>query len=97
MRLPEPESFEWDKGNIDKNLIKHKVSNLEAEEIFFDKNKIQSKDKLHSVIEKRYLIIGKTLKERLLIAVYTIRNNKIRIISIRDINKKEKTFYEKNA
>lgn len=97
MRLPKPKSFEWDKGNIDKNLIKHKVSNIEAEEIFFDRNKIQLKDKLHSINEERFLIIGKTLKKRLLIAVYTIRNNKIRIISIRDTNKKEKTFYEKNA
>lgn len=58
--LPRSIEFEWDKGNIDKNLIKHKITNTECEEIFFDKNKKILKDVLHSEKEERYIILGKT-------------------------------------
>lgn len=96
MYLPKPISFEWDKGNINKNLVKHKITNEETEEIFFDKNKTQLKDILHSTKnEPRFLIIGKTKKEKILFVVYTIRNSKIRIISARNLNKKEFYLYEK--
>lgn len=89
--------FIWDKGNIDKNWKKHKVSNKECEEVFFDESKKIAKDKLHSEKEDRFIILGKTKKERLLFIIFTIRNNKIRIISARDINRKEKKLYEKTA
>ena len=88
--------FEWDKGNINKN-IKHKVEDKEAEEVFFDENKVIYKDILHSNKEKRYLLLGKTKVKRLLFIVFTQRKNKIRIISARKINKKEVYLYEKKA
>ncbi|GAB4218695.1 MAG: BrnT family toxin [Candidatus Microgenomates bacterium] len=87
--------FSWDKGNIDKNWTKHKVKNEEAEEIFFDNNKKILKDILHSNKEERFIILGKTKNNRLLFVVFTIRKNKIRIISARDVNKKEVKLYEK--
>ena len=88
-------AFEWDKGNIDKNLKKHNVSNQEAEEVFFNKPIVFSEDKKHSTTEKRYMIWGKTNRNRLLTIFFTIRNNRIRVISTRDMHKKERSEYEK--
>lgn len=88
--------FEWDKGNIDKNLISHNVSNQEAEEVFLDENKVIFKDKVHSDTEDRFIILGKTNKDRLLYIVFTRRKSKIRIISARDINKKEINLYKQS-
>ncbi len=96
--LKEPSEFEWDKGNIDKNEIKHRVQNKESEETFFDSNKkIIKSRKLYFKDEERYILIGKTKKERLLYIVFTKREKKLRIISARDINKKEKYLYEKRT
>ena len=96
--LKEPFEFEWDKGDIDKNEIKHRVQNKESEEIFFDSNKkIIKSRKLYFKDEYRYILIGKTKKERLLYIVFTKRGRKLRIISARDINKKEKYLYEKRT
>lgn len=86
--------FEWDKGNIGKNK-KHNVDDKEAEEVFFDTEKVIYKDVFHSKEEERFIILGKTRKGRLLYTVFTKRGRKIRIISSRDINKKEVYFYEK--
>ena len=88
--------FEWDKGNIGKNK-KHRVEDKECEEVFFDENKVVSKDVLHSQAEERFIVLGKTRRDRLLYVAYTMRRNKIRVISARDINKKEVSIYEKAA
>lgn len=97
MTIKEPIEFIWDKGNKDKNWLKHKITNRECEEIFFDENKKTFKDKLHSGGEERFRIVGKTKKQRLLFVVFTMRRNKVRVISARDINKKEVYLYEKKA
>lgn len=85
--------FEWDAGNKDKNLIKHKVANEECEEIFFDPGKKILKDVLHSDKEARYILIGATKDQRIILTIFTIRNHKLRIISARDANRKEKKLY----
>jgi len=97
IKLRKPIEFQWDKGNSDKNWTKHKVSNKECEEAFFDNNRKIFKDKLHSGKEERYRIVGKTKKKRLLFIVFTIRRKKIMIISARNINKKEEYLYEKTT
>jgi len=89
--------FDWDKGNRDKNLKIHNVSDEECEEIFFDPSKKILKDILHSTNEGRYLLIGQTKLKRLLFLVFTIRKNKVRIISARNLNKKEKYLYEQKT
>jgi uncharacterized DUF497 family protein len=89
----DPLEFDWDKGNIEKNRF-HKVENSEAEEVFFDKKRLIFKDHVHSRSEERLRILGKTKKGRLLFIVFTIRKSKIRIISTRDINRKEVYLYE---
>lgn len=93
--LPKPLAFEWDKGNIDKNFLKHKVTNREAEEVFNIKRLIISEDIKHSKNERRFQALGKTNKNRRLFLSFVIRNDKVRIISARDMNKKEEVVYEK--
>ena len=92
--LPDPVIFDWDTGNSDKNWLKHKVSKQEAEEVFINKPLLLLEDSKHSRIEKRSQALGKTNNNRGLFVIFTIRNEKIRIISIRDMNRKEKKVYE---
>lgn len=87
--------FEWDKGNIDKSFSKHKISPSQAEETFFDENLKILKDIKHSQKEKRFIALGKTFSNKKLFVVYTVRNEKIRIISARPMDKKERNYYEK--
>ena len=88
--------FQWDRGNIDKNLIKHNVEDWECEQVFFNKPILVLEDPRHSLSEKRWAAFGKTDADRLLVVVFTKRRNLLRVISARDMNKKEKQFYEEN-
>ena len=76
---------------------KHNVENNEVEEPFFDRKRVIFKDILHSEKEDRFILIGKTKKKRLLYTVFTMRGKKVRIISSRDVNKKEVQMYEKRT
>jgi uncharacterized protein len=87
--------FEWDNGNITKNWDKHDVSTGECEQIFFNKPLIVKRDKEHSKLENRYYVLGRSNMNRFLFAVFTIRNEKIRIISARDMSVSEIERYEK--
>ena len=60
--------FEWDQGNIGKNL-KHGIEDQEAEEPFFDEDKVVYKDLLHSIKEERFILIGKSKQDRRLQSV----------------------------
>lgn len=93
--LPDPVSFVWDKGNIDKNFKKHKVTNKEAEEVFENKSKFIFEDVKHSTVEKRYGIFGVTDNGKQLSVVFTIRNDKVRIITAREMSNRERRSYEK--
>ncbi|MBI2268110.1 MAG: BrnT family toxin [Candidatus Blackburnbacteria bacterium] len=88
--------FEWDKGNIS-HIAKHNVAPRESEDVFFDKNNVLDEDLKHSVGEQRFLIIGKTKRGRILYQIFTVRGGKIRVVSSRDINKKEVSLYEKKV
>ena len=87
------EGFHWDKGNIDKNWIKHQVLHVECEQIFFNEPLIFADDLKHSQKEKRWYILGRTDADRKLFVVFTIRKNRIRVISARDMNNKERSVY----
>ncbi len=95
--LPKPIKFEWNKGNINKNLIKHKIKNEEAEEIFVNQPIVWLKDEKHSSQEARQMVLGKTDKGRLLSVIYTIRKNQVRIISARIMSRKERRLYEQKT
>ena len=85
--------FQRDKGNSEKNWLKHKVLKFECEQVFFNKPMIVSDAKKISDKEKRWYILGITDLGRLLFVVFTIRNNLVRVISARDMNKKEREKY----
>ncbi len=95
--LEAPLEFEWDGGNQNKNLKLHGVSDQECEEVFFDSQRRMLNDVLHSGSEERIILIGQTKKERLLFVVFTLRGHKVRVVSARDLNKKERILYEKKS
>ena len=90
--------FDWDEGNSRKNIVKHDVGQLEAEQVFFNQPILILSDSKHSQREARYHALGITDDARLLHVTFTLRNNGklIRIISARDMHRKEKFFYEQN-
>jgi len=88
------DGFEWDDWNKSKNWIKHKVTYRECEEVFFNSPRVTYKDIKHSLVEKRNGILGKTDSSRLLHITFTVREKMIRVISARDMNKKERIKYE---
>ena len=86
--------FEWDKGNSLKNWLKHHVSEGETEEVFFNEPLVILEDEKHSSHESRFWALGHTDQGRLLLIVFTVRKNLVRVISARTMNKKEKENYE---
>ena len=85
--------FDWDKGNLE-HIKKHNVKEKECEEVFFNKPIIINEDETHSRTEDRFRVYGLTDKERLLFIIFTIRNNKIRVISVRNQNKRERKEFQ---
>ncbi len=98
LRFDTIEGFEWDDGNIDKNRLLHNVSNAEAEQIFFNEPLVAGVDEAHtSDVEHRYRALGRTDADRRFFAVFTLRKASVRIISIRDMSKKERKIYDEEA
>jgi uncharacterized DUF497 family protein len=87
--------FEWDQGYSTQNWEIHDVTTGECEQIFFNKPIIVKRDKEHSKLENRYYVLGRTNMNRLLFAVFTVRNQNIRIISARDMTDSEMERYLK--
>jgi hypothetical protein len=85
--------FQWDDGNSEKNWVSHQVAKMECEQIFFNQPLVIGNDEKHSKIEKRYYVLGQTDSNRPLYIVCTVRQNLIRVISARDMSKKERGVY----
>lgn len=85
--------FDWDDANKKKNWNLHQVTAEEAEELFFNVPIIVRSDVGHSGKEKRYYALGRTDRSRYLFVAFTIRRNTIRVISVRDMNRRERTLY----
>ena len=87
--------FEWDNGNSRKSADKHDVSQAEAESIFFNDPRI-GEDSRHSTAERRFNALGTTPWGRALHVTFTLRLNGtlIRVISARDMNRKERQAHE---
>jgi uncharacterized protein len=86
--------FDWDGGNAEKNWLRHRVSQSESEQVFFNRPLVVAEDDLHSHGESRYYALGRTDSGRLLMVVYTLRGERIRIISARDMTRRERKEYE---
>lgn len=93
--IPKPLEFDWDGHNKEKNWAKHQVDYKECEQAFKNTSTIVFEDLKHSHSESRYTIFGKTDRQRLVTITFTIRSKKVRIISARDQNKKERREYAK--
>lgn len=87
--------FDWDHGNLTKNLLSHQVEKAEAEQMFANQPLIVFADSAHSLGERRFQALGKSNTGRLLFAAFTLRDqgSLIRIISVRDMNRKERVQY----
>ena len=83
--------FEWDSVKAEINFKKHKIKFEDAVYVFFDENRIDEFDELHSDDEDRYKIIGKV--EKILVVIYTERSERNRIISARLADKDEEAEY----
>ena len=90
--------FDWDDGNTRKNE-KHGVSMAEAEQVFFNAPLLVLADSKHSKPEPRFHALGKTQEGRPLHITFTLRHRgeKIRVISARDMHRKERAVYEQTA
>jgi hypothetical protein len=87
--------FDWNEGNSLKNA-KHSVSMAESEQVFFNAPLLLLTDVKHSQQEPRFHALGKTDSDRLLHITFTLRDlgKNIRVISARDMHRKERTIYE---
>jgi uncharacterized DUF497 family protein len=90
--------FDWDDGNARKNE-KHSVSMAQAEQVFFNAPLLLLGDVKHSGKEPRFHALGKTDETRLLHIAFTLREDgeKIRVISARDMHRKEREIYEQTT
>lgn len=89
-----PMEFEWDTEKAKSNLSKHGVSFEKAQTVFDDPLYVDFYDPDHSEDEHRYIMIGESLKSRILLVSYTERWDKIRIISARQVTKQESKAYQ---
>ena len=86
--------FEWDEGKAAINLRKHQVSFQEGATIFNDRLVATQLDPDHSIDEQRYIAIGRSVRGRILVVVFTERGDKIRLISCRKATPRERKAYE---
>jgi uncharacterized protein len=85
--------FEWDEVNAQKNWDRHRVTPEEAEDVFFNRPIVIRGDVRHSKREKRFYALGPTSGGRRLFVAFTIRRSLIRVISVREMNRKEMEVY----
>ena len=93
--VQESTGFDWDEFNINKNWAKHLVPWWRCEEVFINEPLILLDDVSHSASEKRFYALGTTFDNRKLFIAFTVRRNKIRPISARDMSRKERRIYDK--
>ncbi len=87
--------FDWDTGNKDKSLIKHGVSRTDAEEAFLNKAFVFPDTLYSTASEHRFVLFGENRAGKRLFIAFTIRNEKVRVISARPMSLKERDWYEK--
>ncbi|MEE4355843.1 MAG: BrnT family toxin [Desulfococcaceae bacterium] len=89
-----PLKFEWNPDKAEKNMEKHGVSFDEAATVFSDPLSMTYNDPDHSYNEERYIIIGLSSLGKLLFVSHAEKNDRIRIISARQLTRKERKQYE---
>jgi uncharacterized DUF497 family protein len=89
--------FEWDSNKARRNIETHGISFDEASTAFSDTLSLTIHDPLHSDEEDRFILVGNSYRNCLLVVVHTERGNKIRIISARKATNKERKQYEESG
>jgi len=89
-----PIKIEWDPRKARQNLRKHSIDFSEASTVFADTLSITILDPDHSEDEERWLTMGLSIRQRLLVVVHTNKGEAIRIISARPANRLERRKYE---
>ena len=87
--------FDWHEGNLLKNWEKHGVSVAECEQVFFNRPLLAQPDSRHSLAESRFYLFGRTNSGRRLFVAFAVRGELIRVISARDMSRKERRSYAK--
>ena len=87
---------EWDESKAEINKRTHGVSFEEASTVFADPLSVTIYDPVHSDEEDRYITLGESQRRRLLVVVFTDRDDRIRIISARVATRRERKEYEKD-
>jgi len=88
--------FDWNDSNVYKNEEKHGLNYKKIEEVFFNEPLLIVEDFLHSDNECRCVAYGRNNDNVKVMVVFTVRENQVRVISAREMTKKEKKFYETN-
>ena len=88
--------FEWDRRKAESNLSKHEVDFDEARSVFEDPLFVAFEDPDHSIGEQRFLLLGRSSRDRILVVAYTEREEAIRLISARKATRKERHAYEED-
>ncbi|MBC8087855.1 MAG: BrnT family toxin [Phycisphaerae bacterium] len=85
--------FDWDAGNAPKVRSRHNVGPGECEQAFFSEPFIVAADVAHSKLERRWRALGRTVAGRHVFIIFTMRGTLIRVISARNMNRKERLQY----
>jgi uncharacterized DUF497 family protein len=92
-RLAQCTGFQWDAGNAPKVVASHSVTPGECEQVFFHEPLLIVPDPGHSKVEERWAAWGRTAEGRTLTVIFTLRGDRIRPLSARDMNRKERQRY----
>jgi hypothetical protein len=91
-------TFDWDQWNVQKNELKHGVSRIEAESAFYDARVRLFQDEKHTAPgERRYILYGRGLENRVLMVGFTLRAKRVRIITARPASRRERRNYEQRS
>jgi uncharacterized DUF497 family protein len=85
--------FQWDEGNSEKNWRRHRVTQVEAEQVFINRPVVVRRDPKHAGTEVRYFALGRTDVNRNLAIVFTLRGSSLRVISARPMSRRERKVY----
>ena len=91
--VPDFEGFDWSDGNAGKIWERHGVAPLEAEPVFLNTPLLWGDDPGHSRTERRFYALGQTDEGRALFVAFTMRGRRLRVVSARDMSRKERKAY----
>ena len=89
--------FDWDPDKAESNVLRHEVSFEEASTVFSDRLALLMKDPDHSLEEERYLLLGMSRRQRMLVVAFAERPPLTRLISARRTTRTERRRYEEEG